>query len=89
MTRRALTPTACMVAAVACLSAAAPTTPTFFGRRDYLGLNANWVQVADVNGDGIRWCAKCHPHQCSGGVTSDKVVSSYKRLSEVERAFVV
>jgi hypothetical protein len=33
--------------------AASPVTPTFLARRDYTGLLANWVQVADANGDGI------------------------------------
>jgi len=35
------------------MAAATGTTPTFFARRDYAGmLDANWVGVADVNGDG-------------------------------------
>ena len=33
--------------------AATPLMPTFFARRDYTGLYANQVAVADTNGDGI------------------------------------
>jgi hypothetical protein len=33
--------------------AASPQAPAFFARRDYTGLHANFVQVADTNGDGV------------------------------------
>jgi len=38
---------------VGAASAANPTSLTFFARRDYAGLNAQQVAVADINGDGI------------------------------------
>jgi FG-GAP-like repeat len=42
------------LALVAGPAAATGTTPTFFARRDYAGMEAaNWVGVGDVNGDGI------------------------------------
>jgi len=42
-----------LLALVGAGTAATPTMPTFFARRDYTGLNSNWLQVADTNGDGI------------------------------------
>jgi VCBS repeat protein len=42
-----------LLACLALTSAAAPLVPTFLARRDYAGLYSNWVQVADMNGDGI------------------------------------
>jgi hypothetical protein len=33
--------------------AASPTIPDLYARRDYPGLDSNWLQVADVNGDGF------------------------------------
>jgi len=44
---------ACLAAVAATAIAATPTMPTFLTRRDYTGLNSNWVQVGDTNGDGI------------------------------------
>jgi hypothetical protein len=38
---------------LAAAHAASPKTPKFFARRDYPGLVASWIQVADTNGDGI------------------------------------
>jgi hypothetical protein len=38
---------------LAATSAASPTMPTFFARRDYTGLTPQFIQVADTNGDGI------------------------------------
>jgi hypothetical protein len=35
--------------------------PTFLARRDYTGLIAHWVQVADTNGDGIPDLIACSP----------------------------
>jgi len=52
-TQRTLILTAYLLASLAVARAASPTMPTFFTRRDYPGLNSNWVQVADTNGDGI------------------------------------
>src|SRR5690242_15674370 len=50
MTRRAVL----AVFLLACLAhAASPPTPTFFARRDYVGLATQYVAVADTNGDGI------------------------------------
>jgi len=43
----------CFLAFLAVASASGPTVPKIFARRDYTGLNAYWVQVADTNGDGI------------------------------------
>ena len=43
----------CLMALAANASAASPTMPSFFARRDYTGLNSYWVQIADTNGDGI------------------------------------
>jgi len=33
--------------------AAAPSTPTFFARRDYIGIPTRAIAIADANGDGI------------------------------------
>ena len=41
------------LASLAAASGASPTTPTFFARRDYTGLDSTFAQVADTNGDGI------------------------------------
>jgi hypothetical protein len=38
---------------LAVASAASPTMPTFYARRDYIGLDSIYGQVADTNGDGI------------------------------------
>jgi hypothetical protein len=42
-----------LLASLAAAGAASPKLPTFFARRDYVGLHSYWVQVADTNGDGI------------------------------------
>jgi hypothetical protein len=43
----------CLLGLATLAGATDPTAPTFFARRDYTGLNAGWVQVADTNGDGV------------------------------------
>jgi hypothetical protein len=43
-----------LVAVPAVAALAAPKTPSFFARRDYPGLYSTFVQVADVNGGGIK-----------------------------------
>jgi len=50
---RSILPAACLLACVIAASAATPTMPNFLARRDYTGLNSNWVQIGDTNGDGI------------------------------------
>ena len=52
-TQRTLILTAYLLAPLAVASAASPTKPTFFSRRDYTGLLEQFIQVADTNGDGI------------------------------------
>jgi hypothetical protein len=42
-----------LIAATLTLTAATPTIPTFFARRDYPGLNNSFIQVADTNDDGV------------------------------------
>jgi hypothetical protein len=44
---------ACLIACAGAAGAASPKAPAFFARRDYLGAENSWVQVADTNGDGI------------------------------------
>ena len=44
---------AAFLLALEVVRAASPVTPNLYSRRDYPGLNSNWVQVADVNGDGF------------------------------------
>jgi len=51
--KRIAIPIAYLLASMAVASAATPKMPTFEARRDYAGLYSYWVQVADVNGDGI------------------------------------
>jgi hypothetical protein len=53
MIKRAVVPAVYLLACLAAASATSPQMPTFLARRDYTGLNSNWVQVADTNGDGI------------------------------------
>jgi len=43
----------CFLACVMAASAATPTMPNFFARRDYTGIGGDWLQVADTNGDGV------------------------------------
>src|SRR5690242_15341645 len=51
--RRNVMLAAYLLAYLALARAASPKMPSFFARRDYLGLFSQWVAVADTNGDGI------------------------------------
>jgi len=44
---------ASILALAGSVGAASPIMPTFLARQDYVGLNSNWVQVGDTNGDRI------------------------------------
>lgn len=43
----------CLLALATVATAAGPPKPDFYARRDYVGLSAYWVGVADINRDGI------------------------------------
>jgi hypothetical protein len=53
MKQRSVILTAFLLTPLVAASPVGPKLPTFFARRDYTGLNSEWVQVADTNGDGI------------------------------------